>query len=249
MSYIYNGFVNCSAGLFGIWTPTGSLREVCGTTGVGLGNCNRKTNFSVFSIPVTESPGNSWIGSYLCASDFLIVCAVALGYAVLYFWRRRNLPEQTEKGAGFRPRIGFSRLDGMVSLSLLLENRSSEYVWAEEIEIFLSGLTAQTRQRNPSFREVQKVRQMVRSGDTLPISLSQVIYKAAGDPQRKYSCVMSSILRYRIGEQRLEKHMETYRLQMLGLTASGIQRERKPVPPFQPLEKSQDLPAAATELK
>jgi hypothetical protein len=83
----------------------------------------------------------------------------------------------------------------------------------------------------------------------LPISLSQVIYKAAGDPQRKYSCVLSSVLRYRIGEEQFEKQMENYRLQMLGLTASSIQRERKPVPPFQPLEKSPAVPAAAAELK
>jgi hypothetical protein len=61
--------------------------------------------------------------------------------------------------------------------------------------------------------------------------------------------VLSSILRYRIGEERFEKKMENYRLQMLGLTASGIQRERQPVPPFQPLDKSQDVPAVVGELK
>jgi hypothetical protein len=90
---------------------------------------------------------------------------------------------------------------------------------------------------------------MVASGDMLPISLSQVIYKAAGDPQRKYSCVLSSVLRYRIGEERFEKKMENYRLQMLGLTASSVQRERKPVPPFQPLDGSPDVPAIAAGLK
>ena len=137
----------------------------------------------------------------------------------------------------------------MASLSLLLENRSSEYVWAEEIEIFLSGLTAQDQTAEPSFREVQKIRQMVRSGDTLPISLCEVIYKAAGDPQRKYSCVMSSVLRYRIGEQQLEKNLETCSVKMMGLTASSVHRERKPVPPFVPHEKPQDIPAVSTRLK
>ena len=90
---------------------------------------------------------------------------------------------------------------------------------------------------------------MVPSGDTLPLSLSEVIYKAAGDPQRKYSCVFSSVLRYRIGEERFEKKMENYRLRMLGLTASGIDREREPVDPFQAQDNSQDVPALATKLK
>ena len=181
--------------------------------------------------------------------SLMIVCAVALGYAVLHFWRRRNNPERMENGAGFRPRIGFSRLDGMESLSLLLENRSSENIWAEEIELFLSDLTAQDQTADASFREVQKIRQMVRSGDTLPVSLCEVIYKAAGDPQRRYSCVMSSVLRYRIEEQQLEKTLETCRVRMMGLTASSVHRERKPVPAFEVQAKTPDVPAVATKHK
>jgi hypothetical protein len=182
-------------------------------------------------------------------ATFLLVLATALGYSVLRFWRRRNGADPADRSAGFRPSIGFTRLDGMVSLSLLLANGSKRNVWAEEIEIFLSALSAEEQTAQPSFHEIQRIRQMVPPGDTSPISLSEVIYKAAGDPQRKYSCVLSSIVRFRIGEEWFEKKMENYRLQMLGLTASGIQRERKPVPPFQPLGKSQDVPAAAAGLK
>jgi hypothetical protein len=182
-------------------------------------------------------------------ATFLIVLAIGLGYSVLRFWRRRNGTDPTDRSAGFRPRIGFTRLDGMASLSLLLANGTKKYVWAEEIEIFLSGLSAEEQTAEPSFHETQQIRQMVRSGDTVPISLSEVIYKAAGDPQRKYSCVLSSVLRYRIGEEGFEKKMETYRLRMLGLTASGIDREREPVHPIQTQDKSQDVPALAIKLK
>ena len=182
-------------------------------------------------------------------ATLLLVFAIALGYTVLRIWRRRNGPAPMDGSAGFRPRIGFTRLDGMASLSLLLANGSKMNVWAEEIEIFLSGLSAEEQTAQPSFHEIQRIRQMVIPGDTSPISLSEVIYKAAGDPQRKYSCVLSSVVRYRIGEDRFEKNMENYRLQMLGLTASGIHRERKPVPPFQRLDKSQDVPAVVAELK
>jgi hypothetical protein len=182
-------------------------------------------------------------------ATFLLVFAAALGYTVARFWRRRNAPDPMDRSAGFRPSIGYTRLDGMVSLSLLLANGSKRNVWAEEIEIFLSGLSAEEQTAQPSFHEIQTIRQMVPAGDTPPISLSEVIYKAAGDPQREYTCILSSVLRYRIGEEQFEKTMENYRLQMLGLTAAGIQRERKPIPPFQPLDKSQDVPEVASGLK
>jgi hypothetical protein len=182
-------------------------------------------------------------------ATFLLVFAIALGYTALRIWRGRKVPDPMDKGGGFRPRIGFTRLDGMASLSLLLANGSKTNVWAEEIEIFLSGLSADEQTAKPSSHEIQKIRQIVSPRDTVPISLSEVIYKAAGDPQRKYSCVLSSVLRYRIGEERLEKKMENYRIQMIGLTASGVHRERKPVQPFQTQEKPQDVPAIATRLK
>jgi hypothetical protein len=182
-------------------------------------------------------------------ATFLLAFAFALGYSVLRFWRRGNNLDPLNRSAGFSPRIGFTGLDGMASLSLLLANGSKKYVWAEEIEIFLRNLSAEEQTADPTCHEIQKIRQMVPSGDTLPISLSGVIYKAAGDPQRNYSCVLSSVLRYRVGEEQFEKKMETYRLRMLGLTASGIQREREPVDPFQAQDKSQDVPALATRLK
>ena len=94
-------------------------------------------------------------------ATLLLVFAIALGYTVLRFWRRRNAPDPTDRSAGFRPRIGFTRLDGMASLSLLLANGSKRNVWAEEIEIFLSGLSAEEQTAEPSFHEIQRIRQMV----------------------------------------------------------------------------------------
>jgi hypothetical protein len=180
---------------------------------------------------------------------FLLVLAIATGYAVVRIWRQRNGRDATDKNSGFRPDIGFTRLDGMVSASLLLENESSSYVWAEEIEIFLSRLKAEDQATEPSYQEIQKIRQMVHSGETLPISLCEVIYNAAGNPQRNYTCVMSSVLRYRIGEERFEKNMQNYRLRMIGLTVSSIHRERKPILPSRSREASQEVPALAIKLK
>ncbi len=182
-------------------------------------------------------------------ASFVLLLAIALAYGALRVWRKKKGGEAANKNSGFRPGIGFTRLDGMASLSLLLANDSKRHVWAEEIEIFLSDLSAEQQTAEPSFRGFQKIRQTVRSGDMLPISLCEAIYKAAGDPQRKYTCVMSSVLRYRIGEEWFEKKMENYRIRMVGLTISGIHRERKPVPPIESQEQPRDLPALAMKLK
>src|ERR1700676_1670564 len=102
-------------------------------------------------------------------ATLLLVPTIALGYTALRVWRQRNGHDATDGNSGFCPRIGFTRLDGMASLSLLLANESDRHVWAEEIEIFLSGLRAKQKPAEPSFRGIQKIRQTVRSGDMLPI--------------------------------------------------------------------------------
>jgi hypothetical protein len=182
-------------------------------------------------------------------ATILLVFAVALIYVLLRVWRRRNAVDPADRSSGFRPRLGFTRLDGMESLSLLLENESRKNIWVEEIEIYLSELVAENQTGEPTCSEIQKIRQVVQSGDMLPISLSEVIYRAAGEPQRKHSSILSSIVRYRIDEQSFEKNLDNYRIQMMGLTASGVHRERKPVAPFPGRGKSQEFSELAVKTK
>jgi hypothetical protein len=180
----------------------------------------------------------------------LVVVAFASTYALAELRRRKGGGGAPDELMGFRPRIGFTRLDGMVSLSLLLDNESSEHVWAEEIEIYLSDLRAEQQASEAPCHGTRKIRQMVRSDDMLPISLCETIYLAAGSPQRKYSCALSSVLRYRIGEKSFEKQLDNYRIRMAGLTASGIHRERRPVPSIPARDESRDtVPAMAGKLK
>lgn len=180
-----------------------------------------------------------------------IAFALGLSYAVFAIRRRRTDSDAADETSGFRPQIGFTKLDGMASVSLLLTNRSDGKVWVEEIEISLADLIANDQTAQPSRSEVQKIRQAVARKDTLPISLANVIYKAAGGPQRRYSCVMSSLLRFRIGEKWFEKQLETYRINMAGLVALGISRERKPAAPIQARseEKTEDISTVATQSK
>jgi len=160
----------------------------------------------------------------------LLLVGVASGSAAVFYWRRKKNEDPPASRNRFRPVLGFTRLDGGESLSLLLTNDSSERVWVEEIELFLSGLKADQQTSEPSCHGIQKILQAVRSGDMLPVSLAQAIYNAAGSPQRRYSCLLSSVVRYRIGEESFEKPMENYRIQMNGLKASRVHREGKPSP-------------------
>lgn len=180
---------------------------------------------------------------------FLLVFAIPLLYAAVRIWRQGIGVFLTHRSKGFWPRIGFTQLDGMESLSLLLANGSPDIVWAEEIEISLSGLRAEEQTSEASCHEIQKICQAVCGDDMVPISLSGSIYKAAGGPQRKYSCVLSPVLRYRIGEEWFEKKMEDYRIGMVGLKGSSIDVEPKPVHRVQIRNESQDAPAMALKLK
>jgi hypothetical protein len=159
-------------------------------------------------------------------STLSVAILTALGYSALRGRRRKQRAAELELHYGFRPCIGFTRLDGMASLSLLLENHFPKHIWAEEIEISLSELVADNQTAEPTLRGIQKIRQMVAPKDTLPISLAEVIYKAAGEPQRKHASVLTSVLRYRVGENWFEKDMGAYRIRMMGLTVSDVKGER-----------------------
>lgn len=182
-------------------------------------------------------------------ASFLLVFAIALAYAAARIWHRGAGDDLRNKSAGFQPRIGFTQLDSMESLSLVLSNGSQDIVWVEEIEIFLSGLSAEEQTCQAPCHEIQKIRQVVGEGDMVPISLAGSIYKAAGTPQRKYSCVLSPVLRYRIGKEWFANKMENYKIGMNGLKGSSIQRESKPVRRSQIQDESQDVPETALKMK
>ena len=169
-----------------------------------------------------------------------LVTATALGYSTFLLWRRRSGANSINPSNGFRPKIGFSHLDGMATPALLLTNDSSEPVWVEEIEISLADLRAHEQVTEAPCHGTLKIRQTVPAHDLLPISLATCIYKAAGEPQRHYSCVLSSIVRYRIDEEWFDKELDIYRISMIGLTAAKVRRERNFVPPSTSRDKSPD---------
>lgn len=172
----------------------------------------------------------------------LLLLAGALVYFLLRLWRSRADSRKRRSGVDFRPSIGFAMQDGYKSVALLLTNKSQAPVWTEEIEIALTELTANQQTAEATCHETHKIRQTVGSQDLLPISLVETIYLAAGKPQRKYSCIIFSMVRYRVGEKWFEETMPAYRLRMIGLTVAGIRRERKSVYVFKPQDKPQESP-------
>jgi hypothetical protein len=175
--------------------------------------------------------------------------AVLFTYFGFRIWRLRKNYRPNDTGSDFHPRIGFTRLDGGASLALLLDNHSEGKVWVEEIEIVLTGLVADEQTSHASCHEIQKIRQMVGPQDMLPISLVETIYRAAGHPQRKYSCLMSSMVRYQADGKRFEEPMLPCSLKMAGLTVVSERMERWAVSQFKPDEKSDDLQLAGTKWK
>jgi len=167
------------------------------------------------------------VNRFIALRVFLILMSAGtLTYYIFLSWRRKSIQQAGNTGVDFRPAIGFTPLGGCKSLAVLLLNKSIGNVWAEEIEVMLTELRADDQTSEASCREVLKIRQTIRPPDMLPVSLMEIIYKAAGGPQRRYSCVMSSIVRYRAGEEWFEKPMPPYKLNLAGLTVVSSQRQR-----------------------
>jgi hypothetical protein len=179
----------------------------------------------------------------------LLLLTGAPGYYALRSRRESARSRKRRGGLDFRPSIGFALQDGYKSVALLLLNKSHSPVWAEEIEIALSELSANEQTSEASCHEIHKIRQTVTPEDMLPISLVETIYLAAGKPQRKYSCVLSSVVRYRVGEKWYEEPMPTYMLRMIGLTVAGIRRERKSAYEFKAKEYPQESHPVETHSK
>jgi hypothetical protein len=184
----------------------------------------------------------------ICASLALVGIA-ALVYFAVRIWTYKSDGSAKDTGVDFRPSIGFTHMDGWASLALLMVNKSERNVWVEEIEIVLTNLIADDQTSEATYREIQKIRQAVQPRDMLPVSLMETIYGAAGKPQTTYSCVMSTVLRYRVGEKWFERPLQPYRLKLAGLTVVSNHRERWTKSEFKPQEKSPDSQPVSTKSK
>lgn len=149
-----------------------------------------------------------------------------LAYLALRSRKRTRDNTTSDAGADVRPSVGLTYLDGAASIALTVLNQSDSRVWIEEIEFSLTELVATEQATNASCNETLKIRQVVPAFDLVEVSLVEIIYKAAGEPQLRYSCILSSIVRFRIGEDWYERPMQPCRLKMAGLRVFSNRRER-----------------------
>jgi hypothetical protein len=110
----------------------------------------------------------------------------------------------------------------------------------EHIELFLTDLEATFQAAVASCHGIQSIREKLGPREKSSISLSTTIHKAGGECQRWYSFELSSVVRYRIGEEWHEKQLENYRVEMIGFVTASLRRERKPFLRLKAEDKPQD---------
>jgi hypothetical protein len=141
-------------------------------------------------------------------------------------WRRKNRPESKSAQIKFAPQLILRRKDGWKYLELLLVNGSSWTVWVEEAGIVLANLRAILQTEIAAGEARCEILQNVGPNEKLGVSLAEAVDNAAGRPQGKYSCLVTTNVRYRVFEEWCDVKLETCRVEMAGLLAVGLSRAR-----------------------
>ena len=141
------------------------------------------------------------------------------------WWRKTN------SGSGqapkqFRPDLTINRNHGWTSLELLLVNNTSMTIWVEEALVTMIDLDTSWQTSIPTGRATLAVRQNIRAGESLELSLAQTIYEAGGRPQGGYSCLISANVWYRVGDECFHKILDTFQVKMTGLKPRSLRRLR-----------------------
>jgi|SRR5712671_4803741 len=141
------------------------------------------------------------------------------------WWRKTN-SGSGQAAKKFTPNLTLNRNHGWTSLELLLVNNTSMTVWVEEALVTLIDLDTSWQTAIPTGRAKLTVRQNIRAGESLELSLAQTIYEAGGRPQGGYSCLISSNVWYRVGDESFHKILGTFQVKMTGLKPRSLQRLR-----------------------
>jgi hypothetical protein len=139
---------------------------------------------------------------------------------------RKSQPDGDLVSADFSARLRVFHDDGWVSLELLLINRLDTTVWVEDATVALSDLEANWQTANPAGQARHKIRQNVGPLDTLRVSLAGAIYDAAGRPQDTYSCLVHTVVHYRLFDEWYKAELESCRIAMAALTVVNLLRPR-----------------------
>lgn len=155
----------------------------------------------------------------------LELVGIVLAGALAYFAFRHRLPR--DAAYDLEPELNITRKNGWALLDLVLQNHSKFPIWAEQATFALADLDADFQGAAPSGEGILLIRETVRPGGTLRISLIETVYYAAGKPQGEYSFLISGVVRYRAEESNwFEITLQTYRVRMIALSAIRLLRMR-----------------------
>src|SRR5271169_7249488 len=141
-------------------------------------------------------------------------------------WLQKNKAGSKPGQIKFAPKLRITRENGWVYLQLQLENRSGWTVWVQEAAVVLIDLNADSQTMVSVGQARHEVLQNVGPNDTLCVSLARTIYDAAGRPQGTYSCLVSTIVRYRVFDEWCIANLETHRVEMAALKVRGLHSAR-----------------------
>jgi hypothetical protein len=165
--------------------------------------------------------GESNLGWVNITLEAIGLCLVAvLGCLAV----RRWLPQ----GAAYdlEPELSITRKNGWALLDLILQNHSDTPIWAEEATFAMADLDADFQGAAASSEGTLRIRETVRPGGALRISLIETVYNAAGKPQGEYSFLISGVIRYQANDTWFEITLQTYRVRMIALSAIRLLQMR-----------------------
>jgi hypothetical protein len=169
----------------------------------------------------------SGLGAYVVITVMWLICALRRVYEALnrslQFPRRATLHTPGRRMAGLT--IALDKVAG--SLNLVIVNRSRIDIWAEEAKVALSDLETDGKAPTPATHTILTIRRYVTPSETLRVNLADTVYKAAGRPRAMYSCLVSTVIRYRTDEsdqQQFEQTLPSYRAKMISLVPISLRR-------------------------
>jgi hypothetical protein len=152
----------------------------------------------------------------------IVIAASSLMVAVAVICVVRALQRRGE--VGVRCSLELTPQDGWRLLNLAVVNRHDTKVWVERAAFVITDLDANMQSGAPNERGSVEIREFVRSGEDLCVSLIEAVYNAAGKPQGVYSFLFRCTVSYRLDERWLESESPVFRVEMVRLSSMRVRR-------------------------
>jgi hypothetical protein len=128
-----------------------------------------------------------------------------------------------------RPRLILTLEKEVGELNLVISNRSCRGIWAQEARVHLIDVKTNGETYTPSGATL-RICEFIGPSETLRISLIGTIYDIAERPQGVYSCLISTVMRFRPDEsdEEFEQTVAPYDAAMVALVPISLRRAWAP---------------------